>query len=442
MSNGQVVEAVRQSGVVGAGGGGFPTHVKLQTPAEVVIVNAAECEPLLHKDKEILQAHAEKVIEGLELAMQAVSAAKGIIGIKAKHAELIGSLRPMLPKRISLAELSDSYPSGDEFILVYDTIGKKIPPGGLPLHVGAVVINVETALNIAGASNGPVIEKFVTVGGAVANPSTFAVPIGISFQELIDAAGGSTADDPSILVGGVMMGALSHDFSEPVTKTCTGLIVLPKDHMLIQKRMWSDKQVRQIGRSACDQCSYCTEFCPRFLLGHPIEPHKAMRSLGFSLVGDDLIVGTLFCCECNLCSLYACPEDLDPRNVCVLSKQQLQREGRTWPDPPTEPKRAENVMPFRRVPIKKLSRRIGLTAYNDVGPLRNGDSVKFTPKRLVLPLKQHAGAPAEPLVSPSQKVKAGELIAKIPEGKLGANLHAPVDGAVESVDQETIVISS
>jgi len=444
MSNTRIAEAVRQAGVVGAGGGGFPTHVKLQAKAEIVIVNAAECEPLLHKDKEILQAYPDKVFRGLELAMQAVSAQRGVLGIKRKHAKLIGMLREKLPAHtnVTLAELSDSYPAGDEFILVYDTTGKVIPPGGLPLHVGAMVINVETAMNIADAVEKPVTEKFLTVGGAVAEPATYKVPIGISYKEVVDAAGGVTADDPAILVGGAMMGTLSLDFSEPVTKTCTGLVVLPKDHMLIQKRMWSEKQVRQIGRSACDQCSFCTEFCPRYLLGHPIEPHKAMRSLGFSLVGESLVVGTLFCCECNLCSLYACPEDLDPRNVCVLSKQQLRREGKDWPQAPTEPHRVVNVMPFRRVPIKKLSRRIGLWSYRDIGPLRSGAGAEFHPKKVVLPLKQHAGAPAEPIVKPAQKIRCGEMIARIPEGKLGANLHASIDGVIESVDQTKIVIAS
>jgi len=440
MSSNGIVESVRQSGVVGAGGGGFPTHVKLSARAEVVILNAAECEPLLHKDEELMRVHAEGVVSGLQSAMEAVSAQRGIIGIKGKHVEIIEALRGRLPRNIDLVELRDSYPSGDEFILVYDALGRIVPPGGLPMHVGAVVINVETALNIEGACSGRgVIEKFLTVGGAVVRPSTFKVPIGISYGELIEAAGGATVDDPAVLVGGAMMGKLSQDLSEPATKTCTGLIVLSREHPLIQRRLWSEKQIRQIGRSACDQCSYCTELCPRYLLGHPIEPHKAMRSLGFSLAGENLIVGTLFCCECNLCTLYACPEDLDPSNVCVLSKGRLARDGVKWPDPPTDARRAENVMPFRRVPVKKLTRRIGLWEYRDEGPLR--DDVTFLPREVVLPLKQHAGVAAQAVVEEGQKVGKGDLVGKMPEGKLGANVHASIEGVVESVDQEKVVIT-
>jgi Na+-translocating ferredoxin:NAD+ oxidoreductase RnfC subunit len=158
------LNTIAEAGVVGAGGAGFPTHVKLAGKADAVLINAAECEPLLHKDKEVLHAFGDEVLDGLQAAMRLVGASEGRIGIKEKYHDVIDALRPRLPGGVEIALLCDSYPAGDEFILVYDVLGRVIPPGGIPLHVGAVVINVETALNVALADRQPVVEKFLTNG--------------------------------------------------------------------------------------------------------------------------------------------------------------------------------------------------------------------------------------------------------------------------------------
>jgi Na+-translocating ferredoxin:NAD+ oxidoreductase RnfC subunit len=210
-----------------------------------------------------------------------------------------------------IAELSDSYPAGDEFILVYDVTGRIIPPGKIPLAVGAVVTNVETAYNVARCE--PVTRKFLTIAGAVHNPVTVRVPVGVTFREAISLAGGPNVPDPVLLVGGVMMGRFSDNFDEPITKTTGGLIVLPRDHKLAQRYTLPWKSIARIGASACDQCSFCTEYCPRYLLGHPIEPHKAMRSLVFSMAGEANTIGTQFCCECNLCTMISTPRTSAPR---------------------------------------------------------------------------------------------------------------------------------
>src|SRR5262249_22852665 len=148
------------------------------------------------------------------------------------------------------------------------------------------------------------------------------------------------------------------------------VIALPEDHILVRRYRRERKEHVRIGRSACDQCSFCTELCPRYLLGHPIEPHKAMRSLGFNLVGEANVIGTSYCCECNLCSLYSCPEDLDPKDICADNKRRLASEGKRWQDPPFNPKRPANHLDDRRVPISKLMHRLGLTRFKNVGPLR------------------------------------------------------------------------
>lgn len=429
------LETIESSGVVGAGGAGFPTHVKLKAKAEVAILNAAECEPLLHKDKEMLRAFPEQVLAGLAAAAQLVGAREAVVGIKYKYHDVIDALRPRLPANMRIAELSDSYPAGDEFILVYDVTGQVIPPGKIPLAVGAVVINVETAYNIARCE--PVTRKFLTVAGAVREPVTIQVPVGVTFREAISLAGGASVPDPVLLVGGVMMGRYTDNLDEPVTKTTGGLIVLPRQHNLVARYTLPWKSIARIGASACDQCSFCTEFCPRYLLGHPIEPHKAMRSLMFSMVGEANTIGTQFCCECNLCTMMACPEDLDPKNVCAHNKRRIFKEGNRW-EVEANPTRAGLHMANRRVPISRLIRKLGLSQFENKGPLVEND---LAAARVVLPLKQHAGAPAQPTVKPGDKVEAGDVIAKPPAGQLGAVLHASIAGRVASVaDSITIEV--
>ena len=218
-------EMIAEAGVVGAGGAGFPTHVKLAGKADTVVINAAECEPLLHKDKEVLRREADGVIAGLADAMHLVGAARGVVGIKGKYTDVIEVLQPKLAGNMQITPLADAYPSGDEFILVYETLGRVIPPGAIPLAVGAVVMNVETALNVARAVEQPVTEKYLSVAGAVAEPVTLRVPVGVTLAECVAAAGGATIADPNYVVGGVMMGYLEDNHQALVDKTTGGVIV-------------------------------------------------------------------------------------------------------------------------------------------------------------------------------------------------------------------------
>jgi Na+-translocating ferredoxin:NAD+ oxidoreductase RnfC subunit len=435
------VEDVAAAGVVGAGGAGFPTHVKLAAQADTVLVNAAECEPLLHKDKEVLRRYADAVIEGTAAAMRLVGAQRGMLGIKEKYRDVIDLLRPKLPQNMDVAPLQDAYPAGDELILVYDVLHRVIPPGGIPLAVGAVVINVETAMNVALATRQPVTEKYLSIGGAVAEPVTLRVPVGISLSECIAAAGGPTTADPQYMVGGVMMGSLEENHQALVDKTTGGVIVLPGDHVVIRRRRQDWRQIVRIGRSACDQCSFCTELCPRWLLGHPIEPHLAMRSLEFNLVGEANVIGTAFCCECNLCSLYSCPEDLDPKNVCTQNKRRLAAEKKRWENPPFHPQRPDLHLQNRKAPMSRLMHKLGLAQFRNVGPL--SETLLQTAK-VGIPLKQHLGAPCEPTVSVGDPVLKGQQIGRRPlvneKPALGAPVHASIDGTVSAIGDGIIWI--
>lgn len=420
-------DRLEQLGIVGAGGGGFPTSVKLQLRVPLVIVNAAECEPLLHKDKELLRHHSGAMFRGLRIAMDRVAASEAVIGVKRKHADIIIKIDAEAPKGIRVFPLSDTYPAGDEFILVHDVTGRVIPPGGLPGDVGAVVLNVETLVNIG--LDRPVTHKYLTVAGAVRLPVTLRVPIGMSVGEVIDAAGGANVDSFGVLLGGAMM-ARPAGLDVPVTKTTGGIVVLPSSHKLMQRHQTKWPQVQRSGSSSCDQCRFCTELCPRYLLGHPIQPHRAMQALGFTGANDAMIAGTLYCCECNLCSLYACPEDLDPKTVCTQMKLSAREKGLVSHSKPGD------IIPHplaqsRRVPTHRLKVRLGLAGFNDAGPLQEKP---LALRRVRLPLQQHAGAPAIALVKPGDRVRVGDLLATPPAGKLGARIHASIDGTVRSVN--------
>ena len=427
-------DRLEELGIVGAGGAGFPAAVKFRTRVSLVIANAAECEPLLHKDKELLQHCSEPFLRGMRVAMELVGAPEGVIGIKEKYHEIIEALEQQAPPGVRIVPLPDTYPAGDEFILVHMVTGRVIPPGGLPKDVDAVVSNVETLINIG--LDRPVTHKYLTVAGAVERPVTLRVPVGISIGEVIEVAGGPTVADFGVLLGGVMMARTAASLEEPVLKTTGGIVVLPTSHSLIQRHNAPWLHVAKVGRSACDQCRFCTEFCPRFLLGHPIQPHRAMQSLGFAL-GDDAMAATLYCCECNLCTMYACPEDLDPKTVCVQNKPLARERDLTFKGTP------ESITPhplaeFRRVPMRRLIARLGLGEFNNVGPLHEHS---FSPRKVNLPLKQHAGLPAVPVVKCGDRVRAGDLLAVPQQGKLGARIHASIDGVV-TVTNEAVLIEA
>ena len=307
-----------------------------------------------------------------------------------------------------------------------------IPPGGLPKDVDTAVSNVETLINIA--LDRPVTHKYLTVAGAVASPVTLRVPVGITIGEVIEAAGGPTVADFGVLLGGVMMAKPAASLDVPVTKTTGGIIVLPSSHSLIQRHNAPWLHVQRIGRSACDQCRFCTEFCPRFLLGHPIEPHRAMQSLGFA-TGADVAVATLYCCECNLCTMYACPEDLDPKTVCVQNKPLARERGLTFKGNPASIT-PHPLAEFRRVPMRRLIAKLGLGEFNNVGPLVEHS---FSPRSVNVLLKQHAGLPSIPVVKSGGWVRAGDLLAMPPQGKLGARIHASIDGIVKVTGDAVIV---
>ena len=427
------INEIQRLGIIGAGGAGFPTHVKLNSHPDTLIMNAAECEPLLHKDMQILRNHSDMVLEGFKIAMQLTGAREGIIGIKEKHHEEIQLLESNVSGNSRVQRIEDVYPAGDEVTLIYMTTGRIVPAGALPLSVGCVVQNVETLYNIG--ANKPVVTKFISVAGAVEEPATVEVPVGTSYAEVLSHFK-ITTEEYVIRSGGLMMGVLEHDLNNVVSKRTSALIVLPADHhcVTMYRRFSTDHAIDIIAKAACDQCSFCTELCPRYLLGHPVRPELAMRNRMFTR--EDLPLtnpGNLSCCECNLCTMYACPEGLDPKGATLIDKRLARSQKLTSGE---ERPALHPMFEYRKVPAAKLKQRLDVTKFRDEGPLKQ---LNIHPNRVRVPLRQHSGTPARPAVKEGDRVKTYDTIGNA-SSEISCTMHASIDGVVKKITEDEITI--
>ncbi|MEW6227166.1 MAG: SLBB domain-containing protein [Bacillota bacterium] len=444
MAPADIIAAIRNAGVVGAGGAGFPTHVKLSATVDTVIANGAECEPLLAADQAVMLLAPEKVVAGLRIAMKATGAQQGFVAVKRKHDEALRAMREAVSlgngiKGVAIFELDDVYPVGDEHVLVHEVTGRYVPEGGLPLEVGVVVSNVATLANVADAVEGrPVTSRLVTVSGAVARPLTARFPIGTPVAAAIELAGGPVVERYRIIMGGPVMGKLAPDASGVITKLTAGIIVLPADHPLVKMREDELKVILKRARAACCQCMSCTETCPRHLLGHRISPHLIMRAMSMSLgAPPEAITSAWLCSECGVCAIVGCPAGLAPVRVNQALKQSMAGKGIKNPyhnsDILAHPMRGS-----RRVHSSRLAMRAGIAPY--AGHYAPGMEL-FIPDRVDIPLLQHVGAPAVPRVRPGDEVMEGDLVADIPEGKIGARVHASISGVVSQVSGVITIVA-
>ncbi len=442
MSSHDLISAVRQAGVVGEGGAGFPAHVKYQARVETVIANGCECEPLLHSDQHLMLNHAAEIVAALEKVMAATGARRGVIATKEKYAPVVAAFRQAMAGRgLELATLDNFYPAGDEQILVREITGRSIPPLGLPKEVGALVANVGTLAAVHRALAGrPVTHKVLTVTGEVARPAVLRAPIGTPVEECVRHCGGATTPDAVFMLGGPMMGRFldqPRDMAEAVvTKTTGGIIVLPRGHGLHQAATLSLRAMQARAAAACIQCRYCTELCPRHLIGQSFEPHQVMRAFGG---GEDTAMGALqalLCCECGVCELFACPMRLSPRRINAMFKAKFQKQGVAYSGPREIREEQTALREFRKVPLPRLAIKLGLGQYMDLHPPFAGEC---RPARVSIPLRQHIGAPAAPVVTVGQRVRAGDCIGEIPPGALGARVHASLDGEVAAVEAAVVI---
>lgn len=435
----ELKDLLRVSGVVGAGGAGFPTYAKLTDKADTIILNCAECEPLLKLHRQLLEEYTVEILTALSEMIKATGAKSGIIAVKEHYKATIKALEAEISDfpEISVFKLKSVYPSGDEIILIKDVTGRLVQPGNLPVSVGVTVCNVESVYNVYQAFQGnAVTHKYVTVAGEVENPITLLAPIGTKISELIHAAGGLTLEDVEYISGGPMMGKIVNS-SDVVTKTTNAILALPADHSVILNKTRNPKISLKRAMAVCCQCRSCTELCSRHVAGYPVEPHMVMRVLSNGGRGDvESLKGSLFCSDCGLCESYSCPQDLSPRALIAEMKAELKRSGGKLPQG-IKANVEDDDAEYRRVSVDRLTMRLGLKKYDRPAPI----SERFETSTVKILLAQHIGAPAEACVSVGDKVKQGDVIATAKDGALSVNIHASIDGKVVSVTPKYIKIS-
>ncbi|MFH2006922.1 MAG: SLBB domain-containing protein [bacterium] len=434
--------ALRDAGVVGMGGAGFPTHVKYDASVDTVVGNGAECEPLLWTDKQYMLRWPDELVTGMAIAMETVGAERGLIAIKGKYGEVIEAVESAIKARgsrgprIEVAPMRNFYPAGDEFSLVQQVTGRTIPELGLPLHVGVVVSNTATLRTVARAirDGEPFTSRLVTVCGEVRSPVVVEAPVGTPYADLIAAAGGATRDDVALVDGGPMMGYVV-EADAPVKKTSCGILVMPRNQPFVRRKLEGSDAKLRVARAACCSCQECTEVCPRNALGHRIYPHRLMQSVASGLTHDvQAYLGSLLCCECGLCTEYGCPLYLDPCRMNIDVKRLLRSQGVVFPDPrQSSPNRFFEI---KQVPASRLAARLGLNKYLGHIPLA---PEPLRPARVELMLRQGVGQPCKPTVKTGQRVTVGQQVAE-PGGPVSAALHASIDGVVERVDDKAVVL--
>ena len=430
---------LRENGIVGAGGAGFPTYGKLSDAADTILLNCAECEPLLKLHRQVLKEHAQEIMKAFHLVAETLGA-QAIIGVKSEYKSTISALNEYIDEypEMSIHQLPGAYPMGDEVVLIYEATGRVVRPGGLPIQTGVAVFNVETMYNIYRAvwEKHPVTEKYVSVVGEVEHPITVKVPIGSRIKDVVAMAGAVTTPDPVYLLGGPMMGGFGSELG-PVTKTTNAVIVLPADHTLVLKKKPNIKSAMARAASSCCQCRTCTDLCPRHSLGHPIEPHLFMRAAANRDTQNlDPFLNTMFCSSCGLCELYSCPQGLSPRSIMAVYKGGLRKAGLKAPQVEAGP--VNESREYRRAPEERLVSRLGLVDYDREAPL---DDNLRPAKKVRINLSQHIGAPAVAAVGIGDRVEANAIVANAADG-LSVCIHSSIAGKVTDITDKYIEITA
>lgn len=436
----ELIEIVKNAGVAGAGGAGFPSYGKLDARAKTIILNCAECEPLLRLHRQLLEVHAFEILSTLELMAKTVGAERVIIGVKEAYTSTVEAVKAEMGSfsMISLGLLPEIYPAGDEVVLIHETTGKVVPPGSIPIEVGVAVFNVETVYNIYQAINHkkPVTKKYITITGEVEHPCTRIVPIGMKVEEVVKLAGKVTAKNPVYILGGPMTGPIG-SIHDVVTKTTNAIIVLEENHPVVMKKRGNSQINLKRAMASCCQCQMCTDLCPRNLLGHPIEPHAFMRAATSGTTQDLApFLNTMFCVSCGLCEMYSCMQGLSPRSLIQDYKMGLRSQGVPMPKG-IEAAPVKRELSYRKVPLKRLQSRLGLDAYEADAALNEQE---VTTKQVKIKLSQHIGASAIPIVKVGDVVTEGQILGMANEKALSLPVHASVNGEVIDVNEKIVTI--
>ncbi len=421
-------EQLQRAGIVGAGGAGFPSYAKLAQGADLLVVNGAECEPLLYTDYYLLLREMPMVLDGIQAILKQAGIPLALLCVKAHTAKRLGLSDGIeLASNIRLKVLPDVYPMGDEISLIYQATGRVVRPGNLPITAGVIVYNVETLYNVAAALkfSAPVTMKWLTIGGDIPNPIVTRVPIGVSIVELFEKNSITIPQDHVVLDGGPSMGKMINPYTAVVTKTTKGLLILPQTCAAVEsKRIDGEKSIAR-AETACCQCTRCTDLCPRGLLGYPLEPHKMVRTAkGAAKVMPEMVLAATLCCGCGICETLACCQGISPRAVINEYKALLAKNGMRFIAKEDVEVTAERE--YRMIPSERWASVLGVAKFDKV-PVFKGENTDF--ERVEIALKQHIGAPSVAVVQDGAKVNRGDEIAKCANG-LSICQHASITGVV------------
>ena len=420
---------MRDFGIVGAGGAGFPSYAKLADGADLLLINGAECEPLLATDYILLRDELDLVIQGISEVVNKTSITKAYIAVKAHNAERLGwKDGDKLADNVYARALPDIYPLGDEISLIYEATGRLIKPGKLPITKGIIVYNVETMYNLGRALrfNEPVTEKWLTIGGDIKKPTVIKVPLGTKIADIFERLDIRVMEGYTVIDGGPSMGKIINPRTYAVNKTTKGILILPDNSQAILTKKTNNELAVKRAETACCQCTRCTDMCPRNLLGYPLEPHKMVRTaMGAVEAMPEMVISATLCCGCGVCESLACNQGISPRAVIdnykkLLSKNKLRfdKDGEYSVAPERE---------YRMLPYKKWMSALGVSRF-DVDTDFGGEMNDFS--RVELTLSRHIGIPSIPVVNDGDVVSKGDLIAKAADG-LSLPQHASISGKIK-----------
>ena len=428
---------MKDAGIIGAGGAGFPSYAKLAEGADTLLINGAECEPLLYTDYIILKRELSMVLSGIKAVLEGTGIPRAVIAVKAHTAKRLGFKDgEKLDTGITVRVLPDVYPLGDEVSLIYEVLGRLVKPASLPITVGVIVYNVETMYNLGRAVrySEPVTMKWLTVGGDIKKPVVVRVPIGTPVEELFERLGIEVDEDHTVIDGGPSMGKVINHMRASVGKTTKGILVLPNSTQAVASKLINEKMAVARAETACCQCTRCTDLCPRALLGYPLEPHKMVRTaMQVAEAMPQMIISATLCCGCGICETIACSQGISPKAVINNYKSVLAKNGMRFFS--TKSREVTEEREYRKIPSDRWTSALGVT-YFDKLPEYIGEFSDV--ERVAVPLTKHIGAPSVPTVRDGDVVKRGDLIAASADG-LSVPQHASIDGRV-TVESRKIII--
>jgi Na+-translocating ferredoxin:NAD+ oxidoreductase RnfC subunit len=438
-------DIIRTYGIEEGGPGGKPPfHKKVSTKKNVdtVIINGTGFEPLVESDRYLLKTESQRIIKAIELIAESLGAEQSFIALNEKYRTAYENFTRALQKRddVKTVLVEDFYPSGDELVLVYEITGRIVPEGGSTLDVRCIVMNVDTVLNIWNAFSEqiPVTRVFLTCAGELKYPSIVHAHIGVTIGEIISLCGGSTVEEHVAVIGGPLRGYVETDFDTPVSKGTKSVIVLPREHEIVQRLTQPlEVMIRRI-KAHCYLWTFCTDFCPLHLLGYAVDPSKIMQQITYNLhdMPVSVLDGVFLCSECGICDLYSSTHALSPSAINSALRRRLREQG-YCPTFSGEKPSVNEMRETRKVPRSKIMERLQISRYDRIHLQR---CLKTDPSRVEIMLDQESDVRLKPVVEVGERVPEKGLIAEAPPHEGGAHIHASIDGRVIYLDEERIII--